>query len=232
MGAILAALKQGDLQSIEYVIQENIQHLNLQDEQGITALQYSVEKGYVDIVRLLLMAGADPNVENCFLAEEGQLFLDKNNPYVQEDEVLILEQIINEIQNLRATGVLHIAVKKNDIESLKLLLEYGANPNMLDLGYCSPLHWAAAKNNIAAVKLLLAAKVDPNLQDLAKSTALHEAVRKNNIEIIQLLLLNGADPNLADIEGGTAFSLVGDNQQLLDVMLLHSTSIPAGCMVH
>lgn len=232
MGAILAALKQGELQSIECLIQENINHVNLQDEYGVTALQYSVENGYIEIVKLLLMAGADPNIENCFLGEEGQLLIDKNNQYIEDDEVQILELIIQEIQNLKTTSVLHIAVKKNDMESLKLLLEYGANPNVLDFGYCSPLHWGAAKNNLTAVKLLLEAKVDPNLQDLAKSTALHEAVRKNNIEIIKLLMINGADPNLEDIGGDTAFDLVGDNQQLLDVMLLHSKSIPAGCIIH
>ena len=232
MGAILAALKQGNLHSVEHLVQENIDHINLQDEHGVTALQYSVENGYIDIVKLLLKAGADPNIENCFLVEEGQFFIDKNNQYVEDNEVLILEQIIQEIQNLKTTSVLHVAIKKNDIESLKLLLEYGANPNVVDLGYCSPLHWAAAKNNLTATKILLEAKVDPNLQDLAKSTALHEAVRKKNLEIIKLLIINGADPNLEDLGGETSFDLVGDEQQLLDVILMHSKSIPAGCIIH
>lgn len=225
MGAILSALKHGDLQDVKNLIQEGI-NLDLQDEHGNTALQYSIENGHIDIVKLLLVAGADPNVEN------SPLSVDLNNKYIEGDDALAMEQIINEIRNLKCTSALHSAIKRNDIDSLKLLLEYGADPNVLDLGHCSPLHWAATKNNLVAVKLLLEAKIDPNLQDLAKSTALHEAVRKKNITIIELLIKNGANPNLADIGGETAFDLLGDNQQLLDVILLNCNSIPAGCAIH
>lgn len=231
MGAILTALKQGDLQNVKNLIQEGT-NPDLQDENGVTALQYSVENGYIDIVRLLLMAGADPNIENCLSVDEGPLYINSNNQCTEEEETLVIEQIIKEIQSLRSTSALHTAIKRNDIESLKLLLEYGANPNVLDLGYCSPLHWAATKGNLVAAKLLLEAKIDPNLQDLAKSTALHEAVRKKNIKITELLIKNGANPNIEDIGGETAFDLLGDDQQLLDVILLNCKSIPAGCVIH
>lgn len=231
MGAILAALKQGDFQNVKDLIQEG-GNLDLPDESGITPLQYSIENGHIDIVRLLLMAGADPNVENGLLVNDGQLFIDSNNQSTEEDETLVIEHIIKEIQNLKSTSALHIAIKRNDMESLKLLLEYGADPNVLDLGCCSPLHWAATKNNLVAVKLLLDTKADPNLKDLAKSTALHEAVRKKNYEIVKLLLKYGASPNIEDISGTTPFDLVADDQQLLDIILLNCKSIPAGCVVH
>ena len=230
MGIILAALKQGNLENVRDLIQDGI-NLDIPDEYGVTALQYSIENGYIDIVKLLLISGADPNIENCLLINDGQLFIDANSKGI-EDGAVAIEHIIKEIQNLKSTSALHVAIKRNDMESLKLLLEYGADPNVLDLGCCSPLHWAATKNNLTAAKLLLETKANPNLQDLAKSTAIHEAVRKNNIEIVKLLLRYGANPNIEDIGGETAFDLVSDNQQLLDIILLNSKSIPAGCIIH
>ena len=231
MSAILAALKQGDLQNVVNLIQQGL-NLDTKDENGVTPLQYSIENGHTNIVKLLLVYGADPNIENCAADNEEDNMATANNKYKYTDENQIIEQIIDEIKNLKSTTAMHTAIKRNDLESLKLLLEYGADPNVLDLGNCTPLHWAATKGNLAAVKILLDAKIDPNLQDLAKSTALHEAVRKKNKKIIEILIKNGADPNLADISGHSAYDLVAEQQQLLDVILLNSHNIPAGCAIH
>ena len=45
-------------------------------------------------------------------------------------------------------------------------------------------------------------------------------------------MTHGADPNLADVTGTTAFDLVEGDQQLLDIILLHSNSLPAGSIIH
>ena len=218
METILVALRQGNLQSTKKLIQEGT-NLNVQDEQGTTALQYSVQQGHIEIVHLLLMAGADPNIKN---------YLNTNTSTINAN----FDSMIYEIQNLGNSSALHMAIKKNNIEIVKLLLLYGADPNILDSGYCSALHWAATKGNLAAVKLLLEAQVNPNLQDLAKSTALHEAVRRSYYDIIKILLEFGADPNLQDIEGNTAYDLASADQALLDFMLLNCRHIPVGCVSH
>jgi hypothetical protein len=54
------------------------------------------------------------------------------------------------------------AALANQSESMKLLVEYGANVNAKDSDKCTPLHYSAAKGNIEMVTFLLAHGADKN----------------------------------------------------------------------
>ena len=86
-------------------------------------------------------------------------------------------------------SALHMAVLQRNINVLKLLLEYGFDPNVKDTkdGY-TPLHVAVAANNIEAARLLLQYKADKNIRNLAGQTPLDKARREEKLELVRLLI--------------------------------------------
>ncbi|WP_223844916.1 ankyrin repeat domain-containing protein [Orientia tsutsugamushi] len=101
---------------------------------------------------------------------------------------------------------LHYAVIYNQIEIIKIILEYNPNIKLQDHDGNTALHYAAAYGHTNIAELLL--KYDPdctNLLDEDNWTALHYAAAYGNIGSIKLLLkYNSEISNLQDICGNTA----------------------------
>jgi ankyrin repeat protein len=60
---------------------------------------------------------------------------------------------------------IHRAATVGDVQLVKLLLERGANPNVMDDGGYTPLHRAAALGDVAVAQVLLQGKAQPNRLD-------------------------------------------------------------------
>jgi ankyrin repeat protein len=70
---------------------------------------------------------------------------------------------------------LHIASSRGNIELVRLLLEYGANPNIRDCVNNLPIHLAIISSHVQVVTLLLEAGTDIHSLDLNGKTVLHLA---------------------------------------------------------
>lgn len=73
------------------------------------------------------------------------------------------------------------------LEVMQLLLEHGANPNMLDDMGQSLLHTAAAYSRMGAMRLLLQHGANITVQDSLKRTPVSLAVRLGHTQALQLL---------------------------------------------
>jgi ankyrin repeat protein len=102
---------------------------------------------------------------------------------------------------------LHLAVFFGNNEICKLLLEYGADPNIKDESGYIALHWARTLRNTSIYKLLLDNGTDPNSQDYKGQTPLHEACRYGNLEACKLLLQYKANPDVQNLKGATALHI-------------------------
>ncbi len=91
-------------------------------------------------------------------------------------------------------------------EAVKLLLQAGADPNIITRQGVAPLHTASMTGSLGLAKVLLNARADPNLEDNAGMRPIHHAYG-GNIHIIELLLQAGADPNIPDPSGSTILSI-------------------------
>ena len=184
---------------------------NTTDRYGGTLLHYLAEikstPETIEIARLLLEAGANPNVANN--RAWTPLHKTASNKNI-EMTILLLEAGANPNAigrdgqtPLHNSAFLYgISYKKTE-ETTRLLLKHDADPNAVDNKGQTPLHKSAYKGFIGATKLLLEYDADPNAIDNEGQTPLHKVhpYRIGAGPTAELLLENGADPDAVDNEG-------------------------------
>jgi ankyrin repeat protein len=102
---------------------------------------------------------------------------------------------------------LHLAVFGGQEEAARLLLERGANPNVVSTNEAvrvAPLGTAAFVRSVPLARLLLDSGADVNGRGEGGFTALHSAAQNGDEELARLLLERGADPSLATEDGKRA----------------------------
>lgn len=99
-------------------------------------------------------------------------------------------------------SLLHIAVKSNKAENLKVLLAAKLNPDISDGDGYSALHYAVRKHDNESAKnlvqILLESGATPNIKAKDGCTPLIAAVREGCYEGARLLLQAGVSPNQTD----------------------------------
>lgn len=98
---------------------------------------------------------------------------------------------------------LHQAILRKRPEAAAILLEAGADPNVLTSRNQSSLHLAIDRGLIETAQMLLQRGVDAGLRDSQGWTALHLAAAKNRKQIIKMMLNNGVDTKYLSAAGGT-----------------------------
>ena len=83
---------------------------------------------------------------------------------------------------------LHVAIFQKDVSVVKLLLDYGFDPNAKTVrnGY-TPLHNAVAANNIEAARLLLRYGANKNIKALDGLTPIDKARKEEKQAFVMLL---------------------------------------------
>ena len=157
--------------------------------------------GLVEVARLLLEHGADPNTASfeipnnplsCLYAASGL----NNNLELSR---LLLEAGANPNDN----ESLYHSTEHPDLACFKLLLKHGAEPRG-----SNALKHMLDRELFEGVRLLLDAGADPNERNHRDETALHWAVwRRRSAQVIAALLNAGADFNAKRSDGRTAYAL-------------------------
>jgi len=94
----------------------------------------------------------------------------------------------------RGEAPLHRAVRINNLELVKSLLEKGANPNLKDKNFrakfenFTPLHIAAFEGRIKIVQLLVQYGADPLLQNYFNKNSIESAAKYGHLEILKFFL--------------------------------------------
>jgi hypothetical protein len=152
---------------------------------GDTLLHLAAAGYRVEIVRLLLVAGADPNAAGN---------MRRSNPLHYAADGCV-------------TGPAWDA--KRQVETIQCLLDHGANLHLQDKNGATPLHRAVRTRCAAAVRCLLKAGADPTARNKPGSTPFHLAVQNTGRggsgadaaisaqrEIIREFLARGLSPSL------------------------------------
>ena len=117
--------------------------------------------------------------------------------------------------NANGTPILW-AARGGHTEIVKMLLEHGANPNVVEHGNgnVTPLIWAASLDNIECVQMLLDHGADVNASTTQGNTALMKAAQNGTAGMVKLLLDHGADPSRSSYPGGTALEIAKANRSV------------------
>lgn len=100
-----------------------------------------------------------------------------------------------DIANSQGLSALGIAIQKNDLDSVKLLLEAGANPNLKDANGDTLFHLAVTRGNTEIVMLLLQHGADIDRPDGRGNPALCNAIWKSHDQVAELLIAHYGQMN-------------------------------------
>ncbi|XP_060756563.1 transient receptor potential cation channel subfamily A member 1b [Neoarius graeffei] len=98
-----------------------------------------------------------------------------------------------DVQDAEGQTPLHFAVEKNQDSSCSLLLDLGANPNIVNRAMMAPIHLAISKEHNHLVQVLLfCSRTDVNLEGDLGNTPVMFACSNNNCKALQTLFKYGA----------------------------------------
>lgn len=147
--------------------------------QGV-ALLHAAKHGTPAMLQILLQQpGIDVNAKGCCITSE----------------------INSKKIDYHGVTALHIAVAHNDVEKVKLLIQYGADINATNEKGQTPLHVAT---NQVIIDLLIANGAKINFKDKLDQTPLHFAASRGDVDLVQTLVKqSGIELNAKDNLGNT-----------------------------
>ena len=196
----------GSLQDVEKVLKQDPTALNMQDEEGMTPLAGAVVQAQVDVVRLLLEKGADPNIPN----KNGLTPLEHACGRDQAAGMALAELLVARGAAVNPTNktdwripLLEWAISSDNAELVKFLIEHGADVKAKSPNGDTPLHTAADRGDMEIAELLVACGADVNAKIIGGTTPLHKAAWGGGEAMVKFLLSKGAEADAKRTDGVT-----------------------------
>ena len=189
---LAAAADGGYIDLVSYLVQAGAKTRKL-NYRYTSSLHLAAAKGHLEVVHLLLGAGADLSAKN-----GGGLTPVSVACYNGQADVAraLAKAMDRKGLNIRADNsftVLHYALSRcADPELVRVLLEKGADPDLATRSGITPLRIAVGQGLISIAKLLIEYEVDVNAQDEDGITVLNIALGMDNSELLQDLFDAGA----------------------------------------
>ncbi|KYQ92184.1 ankyrin repeat-containing protein [Tieghemostelium lacteum] len=206
---LIIAACNGNLEIFNMILEYGKHNLQLSSNNMETSLFFAVSNGHMEIVKKLLEYSQKVHDE-----KEHKEYLDSFN--------------------IHGVSPIHVAVLKNNMDLLKMLLESGADVNAYKKDGSTSLHIAAISGNAEAARVLLKNGANIMTANRFGSTPIHEACIKCQPEVVEVLLQHEkALVNLKDKDGSSPLHLacnlsqsnVQGNISVVKVLLSHGANI-------
>ena len=213
---LLSASEQGKLVVVTTILDKGI-HVDLTDEEGVSALHTAAANGNENVVRLLLSRGA--SLEARTIYGWTALMLASYYGHFMVCWILLQHKADIHVQNELGSTALDCASRSGHVQIAALLIEAGAQTNVMDRQRpglsLSPLINAAQHGHEGVLKLLLEKGADVNYrQEITGWTALMLASLNGHMSTAQILVEFGADTNLVNVDDHTALEIASDRKKI------------------
>ncbi|KAG0651927.1 ankyrin repeat [Hyphodiscus hymeniophilus] len=178
---LIAAMKKKTPKKFIELLLEYGADPNGKSRRGETALFEALQLGRADIATSLLEHGADPNLPG----PKHMLW-----PAVHYPACLQI-LLSHGADHKKAPGIMELSVSTNNMESVKILLKAGVNPNTKKDGVYTPLCTAIRDDRADLLHLLLSNGADPNT--MASEYPAFKCVTHDRLHFLPTLVTAGAD---------------------------------------
>lgn len=234
------AVERGHLDII-YLLLNNSAIVDAKTTNDESALCLAVKLRLKPIVHILLPYYNQKSLESNPLNEERRLIYCA----VQSEEPSMLDYFLkrgldpNNVDEKTRMTPLFLAIEKASLESVKLLINHGANLKIVKTSFdnfsnetdgYSVLHFAAKCNIVEIFLLLLENGAVINALDRKKQNPLHIATERENLAVINGILNSDCDISqlfIPDFKGMTPLHIAvyNDNKNLVKLFLRHGVSV-------
>ena len=189
---------------VEIVLQNGASSvINDKTASGYTALDYAHDKGFLEIIYILINHGG-----------KSEIYADQLQTAVKRNDLNKVKYLIRKGANLEmkdnvrhATPLIN-ASRRSFKDIVEILLMHGANIHAKDFIGFSALSFAIENNHQDIAKLLIKYKANVNEPKMPLFSPLSIALYHRHFEMGRLLLENGADINAQQIRCNSTF-LIG-----------------------
>ncbi|XP_021077932.1 transient receptor potential cation channel subfamily A member 1 isoform X1 [Mus pahari] len=196
---------------IKVLTEHKATNINLEGENGNTALMSTCAKDNSEALQILLEKGAKLCKSNKWgdypvhqAAFSGAKKCMELILVYGEKAGYSRESHINFVNHKKASP-LHLAVQSGDLDMIKMCLDNGAHIDMMENAKCMALHFAATQGATDIVKLMISSYTGSsdivNAVDGNQETLLHRASLFDHHDLADYLISVGADINSTDSEG-------------------------------
>ena len=222
MTPLMFAIEMENIDMVRAVLKFN-PDVNLTTEDGDNALSYAIRDDRIDILDILLNAGANPNVNRGFeKVSISPIVYASLNGSTEMVKMLIEHGADPNERDLSSESGNTALMVATNAQTAQILLQAGANVGAQDTSEKTVLLRRIHSMDIELLELLLSCGADPNVPDKDGNTALMEAAVHGNTKVIDLLLRFGADVHARNRRGDTAFLLATGSLHHEDILALYN----------
>uniref|UniRef100_A0A1X7TPW6 Uncharacterized protein n=1 Tax=Amphimedon queenslandica TaxID=400682 RepID=A0A1X7TPW6_AMPQE len=208
----------GQFMTVQFLLNKD-PNINIQDNDGWTALMLASSNGHYQVVELLLSKDPDINIQN----NEGVTALmdTSYNGHYEVVELLLSKDPDINIQNNEGVTALMFASENGHHQVVELLLSKDPDINIQDNEGVTALMFASQNGHHQVVELLLSKDPDINIQNNNGWTALMFASSNGHHQVVELLLSKDPDINIQNNNGWTALMFASSNghHQVVELLL-------------
>jgi len=230
-GPLIQAAREGATDRVRAELTRDPSLAAASNETGDTALHQASAWGHVDIVELLLDAGADIDAVR---GDGDRPIHSALMPHwsAPRDRTRAAAELL---LARGARNTILIAAERGDMAYVRDALARDASlANFEDTCHFRPISSAAARNDLPMARLLLEHGADPNLPERGaeRGHALWRAVNRRHGDMVRLLLAHGADPNGMVESSGTPMMQASTDPELAALLRAHGGHDPRDDETH